>query len=296
MTLSKAFQQLRASLSPGLADPSDSLERVREKMHAIHPTDIADDTTVTELHDFPVRTVSVQTPSVRHRDSAVMMIHGGAFVSTQIPHYIPYAAALSRYFAKQVVIFDYRLAPEHPFPAALEDSLSVYIQLTETIAPENLAVIGDSCGGGIALGLLCSLRDQGLPLPAAYAGLSPWLDLEMSGEAALNDEGNDPFVCAAWIRQRARDYAGDLPLADPRLSPLNAHLSNLPPLYFAAGGEDITRDDARRAHLKATAEGVHSELDIAPHMIHGYHGLSALAPECAAGCERIAAFLNHWLD
>lgn len=296
MTLSNAYQQLRASLVPGLADPDDPVDQVREKMHAIHPTDVADDTEVIELQGFPVRTVSVQTPAVRHRDSAVMMVHGGAFVSTHIPHYVPYAAALSRFFARQVIIFEYRLAPEHPFPAALDDSLSVYKQLIQATAPQNIAVIGDSCGGGIALSLLCTLREQGLPLPAAYAGLSPWLDLEMNGDAALNDQGKDPFVCAEWIRQRGRNYAAKLPLSDPRLSPLNADFTNLPPLYFATGSEDITRDDSRRAHTKAQAAGVTSELDVAPHMIHGYHGLSALAPECAAGCERIATFLNHWLD
>ncbi|MBB3046905.1 acetyl esterase/lipase [Litorivivens lipolytica] len=296
MTLSENYQQLRAALTPGLANPDDSLEEVRQKMHAIHPTEIPDDATVETLHDYPVSTVSVQTPAVTNRDSAVMMVHGGAFVSTQIPHYIPYATALSRYFKRQVIIFDYRLAPEHPFPAALDDSEAVYRSLLETFTPSRLAIIGDSCGGGIALSLLCRLRDSDLPLPAAYAGLSPWLDLEMTGDAAMQDRGEDPFVCAPWIRQRGLDYAGSAEPGDPRLSPLHADFSGLPPLFFATGSEDITRDDSRRAHRKALSHGVHSELDLAPHMIHGYHGLSALAPECSVGCERIAAFIDHWLE
>lgn len=296
MTLSENYQQLRAALSPGLANPADSLEEVRQKMHAIHPTTIPEDAEVTALQVDSIRTVSVQTPAVRHRDSAVMMVHGGAFVSTQIPHYIPYAAALTRFFERPVIIFDYRLAPEHPFPAALDDSETVYHSLLQSFAPSRLALIGDSCGGGIALSLLCRLRDKGLPLPAAYAGLSPWLDLEMTGDAAVNDTGSDPFVCAPWIRQRGFDYAGNLKPGDPRLSSLHADFTGLPPLFFATGGDDITRDDSRRAHHKALSQGVHSELDLPPHMIHGYHGLSALAPECAAGCERVAAFIDHWLE
>lgn len=296
MTLSDNYQQLRAALVPGLANPDDPLPLVRDKMHAVHPTDVPADATVTELADYPVRSVSVQTPQVKNRDSAVMMVHGGAFVSTGIEHYIPYAAALSRYFRRQIVVFDYRLAPEHPFPAALDDSLNVYRRLLERFDASRLAIIGDSCGGGIALSLLCELREQNIALPAAYAGLSPWLDLTMSGDAALNDTGDDPFVCAEWIRQRGRDYAAATPLDHPQLSPLYADFHGLPPLYFATGGEDITRDDSRRAHQKACAQNLVSELDMPPHMIHGYHGLSALAPECAAGCERLATFLNRYLD
>lgn len=294
--LSNQYRQLRAALQPGLANPADPVYLVRDKMHAIHPTAIPDDAQVNELVSSPVYAVSVQTPQLRDDDSAVMMVHGGAFVSTSVEHYVPYAAALSRFFQRPVVVYAYRLAPEHPFPAALDDSLAVYQFLLERFAPHKLAVIGDSCGGGIGLSMLCELKDRKLPLPAAYAGLTPWLDLTMSGKAAVQDTGDDPFVCTEWIRARGLDYAADTPTDHPRVSPLFADLRDLPPLYFASGSQDITRDDSRRAAALASEAGTSVVLDIAPGMIHGYHGLSALAPECAAGCQRIADFLNAHLE
>ena len=294
--LSDAYIALRSALMPGLANPSDPVELVREKMHAIHPTDYPDDVSVYHFVWRGVAVASVLTPQVDRRDSAVMMVHGGAFVSTGIVHYIPYAAALTRYFRRPVVIFEYRLAPEHPYPAALEDSLSVYRELADIYGADNLAVIGDSCGGGIALALLCRLRDMGENLPAAYAGLSPWFDLLMTGEAAQDEKASDPFVSAEWIRQRGLNYAGTRSPDDPAISPLYADLSGLPPLFLGTGSEDITRDDSRRLAERASAAGTVVELDIAPHMIHGYHGLSAMAPECADGCERVARFLNHYLE
>lgn len=293
--LSEAYLALRQALQPGLANPADPVILVREKMHAIHPTQYPDDVSVEYFEWNNVTVASVQTPEVDISDSAVMMVHGGAFVSTGIAHYIPYAAELSRFFRRPVFIFEYRLAPEHPFPAALDDSLSVYRELSDIFGPQKLAVIGDSCGGGIALSLLCRLRDTGSALPAAYAGLSPWFDLLMTGDAAQDKAATDPFVSAEWIRLRGLDYAGTESPEHPAISPLYAELADLPPLFLGTGSEDITRDDSQRLAEKALAAGTPVELDIAPHMIHGYHGLSAMAPECADGCRRIARFLNRHL-
>lgn len=294
--LSEAYQALRAALQSGLANPEDPVALVREKMHAIHPTEYPDDVSVEHFVWNHVAVASVQTPELDDRDSAVMMVHGGAFVSTDISHYIPYAAELARYFRRTVFIFNYRLAPEHPFPAALNDSLTVYQELADIYGADKLAVIGDSCGGGIALSLLCHLRDRGQALPAAYAGLSPWFDLLMSGDAAQDPQANDPFVSAEWIRQRGLNYAGEASPDHPAISPLYADLSALPPLFLGTGSDDITRDDSRRLAERARAAGTQVVLDVAPHMIHGYHGLSAMAPECAEGCQRVAAFLDHHLN
>jgi monoterpene epsilon-lactone hydrolase len=292
--LSEAYKTLRTALQPGLANPADPVRLVREKMHAIHPTQYPDDVSVEHFEWNNVAVASVQTPEVDSSDSAVMMVHGGAFVSTGIAHYIPYAAELARVFRRSVFIFEYRLAPEHPFPAALDDSLTVYRKLKDGFGASKLAVIGDSCGGGIALSMLCQLRDTGGALPAAYAGLSPWFDLLMSGDAAQDPNATDPFVSAEWIRQRGLNYAGTEPPEQPAISPLYADMAG-PPLFLGTGSEDITRDDSRRLAAKALAAGTQVELDIAPHMIHGYHGLSAMAPECADGCRRVADFLDRHL-
>lgn len=293
--VSEAYQALRTALQPGLANPDDAVMLVREKMHAIHPTEYPDDVVVEYFKWNGVAVASVQTPELEDRDSAVMMVHGGAFVSTGIAHYIPYAAELARFFRRTVFIFDYRLAPEHPYPAALDDSLCVYQELTDIYGAHKLAVIGDSCGGGIALAMMCQLRDNQQPLPCAYAGLSPWFDLLMTGDAAQDPNANDPFVSAEWIRQRGLNYAGGEAPDHPAISPLYADLSGLPPLFLGTGSDDITRDDSRRLAERARAAGTYVVLDVAPQMIHGYHGLSAMAPECADGCRRIADFLDtYW--
>lgn len=290
---SKAYRDLRAALQPGLADPDDAPLVVREKMHAIHPTDYPDDVEVERCELGGVPAAWVNTPESEPGQRGVIMVHGGAFVSSGIEHYIPYAASLSRLFAEPVLIFEYRLAPEHPFPAALDDSLAVYrALLAENWDAANLAMIGDSCGGSIALATLMALRDAGDPLPAAYAGLTPWFDLSASGDAAANPRGVDPYVNAEWIRKRGQDYAGD-DLQNPLVSPLFGQLHGLPPLFLSTGEFDTCRDDATRLATRAGADGAAVTLEIVPEMIHGFHGLNALAPECRDACQRIGDFLQR---
>lgn len=294
---SDAWRHLRDSLQPGLANPDDPPALVREKMHAVHPTDYPDDVEVEHLVLGGVPAAFISTPEAAGSERLVMMVHGGAFVSTGIEHYIPYAASLSRIFRARFAVFEYRLAPEHRFPAALDDSLAVYeALLADGLDPGKLAVIGDSCGGGIAMAMLFRLRDEGRPLPAAYAGLTPWFDLEMTGESALSPRGVDPYVDPQWIRNRGRDYAGpERDLRDPLLSPLYGDFSGLPPLFLGVGEIDITRDDSTRLAARAGGDGGAVTLEINPGMIHGFYGLCELAPECFEACERIGRFLDrHW--
>ncbi len=294
---SDEWQALRAALQPGLADAADPLDVVREKLLAVHPTDYADDVSVQRRELGGVPAAIIATPETEGREPLVMMVHGGAFVATGIDHYIPYAASLARILRARFAIFEYRLAPEQPFPAALEDTLAVYrALLADGVDPGQLAVIGDSCGGGIALAALLQLRDAGEPLPAAYAGLTPWLDLEMNGDAAHQAPELDPFVNAAWIRARARDYAGTADLRDPRLSPLYGRFHDLPPLWLSTGEFDSCRDGAASLAQRARADGVELALEVVPEMIHGFHGLNALAPECHRACQRLGQFLSQqWM-
>jgi acetyl esterase/lipase len=227
----------------------------------------------------------------------LLHVHGGAFVSTGVEHYIPYAARLSRAFAARAVVFGYRLAPEHRYPAALDDTHAVYRALLDAgTPPDRIAIGGDSCGGGIGIALLLRLRDEGTPLPAAFIGLTGWYDLEMTGDSARNPRGVDPYVDPEWIRARGRDYAG--PTGDvrsPFLSPIHADLSGLPPLFLSCGEIDITRDDSTRLAARAGRDGVAVTLEVNPEMIHGFHGLSDLIPEGRASLERAGEFVRRHL-
>ena len=168
----------------------------------------------------------------RRRQAVAFHCHGGGFVACPLDSYHFYGAMLVEQLGLRVVMPDYRLAPEHPYPAAHDDCLSAYRGLLESgVDPNRLVVMGDSCGGGLALSTLLGARDAGLPMPACFVSISGWFDLSV---ARPGDGAPDPFLTAAWVRNRGRDYtAGALPLDDPRVSPVYAELSGsataLPP-------------------------------------------------------------------
>ncbi len=292
---SPEYEQLRKVLKPGLAVPSDPPELVREKMHRIHPTRVPADVAVERTRLGGVDAAWVGTPESEGSTRVLLHVHGGAFVSTGVEHYVPYAARLSRPFAARGVVYGYRLAPEHRHPAALDDTHAVYCALLDAgVAPDRIVVSGDSCGGGIGVALLLRLRDEGSPLPAAFVGLTGWYDLEMSGDSARHPRGVDPYVDPDWIRARGRDYAGpDADLRDPLLSPIHADLSGLPPMFLSCGEIDITRDDSTRLAARAGRDGVAVTLEVVPEMIHGFHGLSDLIPEGRAALERAGEFVRR---
>lgn len=294
---SPEYEQLRKALKPGLAIPGDPPELVREKMLKIHPTRVPKDVRVEEVTLGGVPAAWVDTPESEGSTRVLLHVHGGAFVSTGVEHYIPYAGRLSRPFAARAVVFGYRLAPEHRYPAALDDSVAVYRALLEGGTPaDRIVVSGDSCGGGIGVALLLRLRDAGEPLPAAFVGLTGWYDLEMTGDSAMNPLGVDPYVDPEWIRARGRDYAGpDGDVRDPLLSPLHADLSGLPPMFLSCGQIDITRDDSTRLAAAAGRDGVAVTLDVNPEMIHGFHGLSDFVPEGRQSLERAGEFVKRHL-
>ena len=292
---SPEFEELRKVLKPGLAVASDPFEVVRDKMHAIHPTEYGADVEVERLDCAGVPAAWVSTPEAAGTDRALFFVHGGAFVSTGIPHYIPYAEKLSRIVRARVLIFEYRWAPEHPFPAALDDTVGVYRALLEQgLAPDRVGFVGDSCGGGIAVAALCRLRDAGAPLPACTVGLTPWFDAEQRGDSAVNPRGMDPYVEAGWIRARFRDYAGPAgDVTNPLVSPVRADLTGLPPLWLGVGQIDTTCDDSTRLAANAGRDGVEVTLEVAPEMIHGFQGLCGLFPEATESVERAGAFVRR---
>jgi acetyl esterase/lipase len=292
---SREYEAFMGAMPPGQPSHADPPEVVREKMHAIHPTSCHPSTLVEETEIGGIEARWIATPENAERDRILIHVHGGAFVSTIIQHYLDYGQHISQHTQSRVLCFQYRWAPEHPYPAALEDTLALYRGLLASgVSPERIGLIGDSCGGGIALAALCSLRDAGEPLPACLVGLTPWLDAEQTGRSAVEPRGVDPFVETQWIRERFKNYAGKSgDLQDPLLSPIHSKLENLPPIYLCVGGIDTTADDSIRLAERGRQEGADIVVDIAGEMVHGYIGLCCQFPEATLAMNRVGDFVRR---
>jgi monoterpene epsilon-lactone hydrolase len=186
-----------------------------------------------------------------------MYLHGGGFCIGSPANARAIAARLAESTAAPVYVPDYRLAPEHPFPAAFDDALAVYRALLHSgFAPEAIAIAGDSAGAGLALSLLARLRERGLPQPAAAVLFSPWVDLSLSGASLAFNAAIDPLVGRAWLARCALAYCGALGPRHPHVSPLFADLTGIAPLTIHVGTREILLDDAARLDVRARAAGV----------------------------------------
>src|SRR5438552_1164232 len=177
----------------------------------------------------------------------ILYLHGGGYCIGSPRTHREFAARLARAADATVVLIDYRLAPEHPFPAAAEDATAAYRWLLgRGQAPARLVVAGDSAGGGLTVATLVSLRDQGVVLPAAAVCLSPWVDLEASGESMTTKAGADPLIDREGLDQMAAHYLGGADARTPLASPLYADLAGLPPVLIQVGTAEVLLDDAVR--------------------------------------------------
>jgi len=294
MAVSSEYQKMRAVLKTGLADPTDSVAEVREKMAELHGHPFGDDMVVEGLDLLGVPAAKIGSPEAMARDAVILQFHGGAFISCDLSDYLFYGARISRHTGLPVLEIGYRLAPEYPCPAAVKDCAQAYRGLLDHgVSPGKIALIGDSCGGALVIAALTMLRDSGDPMPACAATLSGWFDLEARGESAQGPD--EPFLSADWLRARGRDYVGaGGDLRHPLASPLYADLTGLPPLFLQAGGADLVRDDARRLAVKAEQAGVDATVEISPEMIHGWHGLPV--PEADQALARVGEFFAAHLD
>lgn len=292
---SAEFTAALAHFPKGLASPSDTFADVRRKFAPAHGHDPGADVVCDPAVLGGVRGVWVSPKGkpARASDPAILFFHGGALVSCTAPEYTFYAAWFVRETGLRAFIVDYRLAPEHRFPAALDDCVAAHQGLVASGAPpERIAFVGDSCGGGFVVTTLVKLRDLGAPLPACGVSLCGWLDAEVSGDSARNPVGDDPFVNPDWMRARWRDYLG--PGGDarhPHASPIYADLNGLPPLLMQTGQLDTVRDDAVRLAARAGRDGVAITLEIWPGMIHGFQGLYGTCPEPAWAVKHVAQFI-----
>ncbi len=223
-------------------------------------------------------------------DPTVLYLHGGGYVAGSAFGYQPHAGALAASARTGVLVPDYRLAPEHPFPAALEDALSAYgWMLEQGIAPERVAVAGDSAGGGLVISLLLTLRRDGIALPGGAVILCPWLDLVLRTTSATKA----PLAAEEEARRCAAAYLGDHPVDDPIVDPLTADLSGLPPMLIQAATGDARLADAKALAKRADEHGVDVRLELFPVDAHAFQLFWSFLPEAADAMEAAGTFIGQ---
>lgn len=227
---------------------------------------------------------------------AILYLHGGAYVLASPRVYRPLTSSLARASGAVVHAADYRLAPRHPLPAALDDALACYRALLEDgLEPGRIAIAGDSAGGGLCLATALAIRDRGLPAPAALVAISPWIDLGLTGASIAAKARVEVVLRRGWLRSSARAYRGDAAAEDPRCSPLHADLAGLPPLLVQSAADEVLISDSERLAERARAAGVDVELEVWDDVFHVFQNYPRSLPEAERAIERIAAFLaRRW--
>jgi len=247
-------------------------------------------TTAATLGSVPTVEIAVAGVDPRH---LVLYFHGGVYAFGSAAGGAELAGQIARRIEASAISVDYRLAPEDPYPAAVEDAVAAYAAvLAQGVAARDIVVAGESAGGGLAIACLVAARDRGLPLPAVAFVMSPWADLTLTGTSMDTKKGIDPQLARAAFVPRAADYVGDHDPAIGAISPIFADLSGLPPLVIQAGSHEVLLDDAVRLAQRAAADDVPVTLDITsgvPHVFQAYH---AVLDEGAAALDRAGRLLS----
>lgn len=243
-------------------------------------------------------TAEMQIPDGAVSDAVILYFHGGGYVGGSIASHRNLTGSLALASKCKVLSVEYRLAPESPHPAAVEDAINSYKWLlSEGYDPKKIAICGDSAGGGLAIAVQLKIRDEGLPLPVASAPISPWIDMGLSGDTMSTRQSRDPLIRLDLIREFKSQFLGPHNNSDdPYASPLQADLFGLPPMLIHVGDDEMLLSDSQRLAEKASAAGVLVTLEVWPEMIHVWHTFVGLFPEAQDGINRIAEFLSAHLE
>lgn len=234
------------------------------------------------------------TPRGVADEKVLLYLHGGHFMLGSIDSHSPMVADLARSCGCKALAVDYRLGPEHQFPAALEDCLAAYKWLVVTgYRPENILIAGDSAGGNLTASVLVGIRDSGGPMPAGGAMLCPATDLAMTGDSIVTNAAIDPAIDPEWGRQRLKLFLGDTDPRDPRCSPFYADLSGLPPLLIQCGSREVLLDDATGFAERARAAGVDVDFEVFEGMFHVFQMGGPYMPESKDALLKIGSFCRE---
>lgn len=228
-------------------------------------------------------------------DKVIMYVHGGGYVSGSCSDHRGIVSKFTRSTGIANLLFEYRLAPEHPFPGALEDSVTVYKWLLSSgYKSENILIAGESAGGGLCLATLLSLKDQCLPLPAAAVAISPWTDLTCSGTSYLTKNKVSLAPLNSWT-VFSKHYVGNHRPEDPLISPLFGDLKGLPPIFINSGCDDELYDDGEQFYLKARQAGVDITFRAGKKMFHCYPLMAPMFLEATEAMDEILGFIHQHL-
>jgi epsilon-lactone hydrolase len=229
-------------------------------------------------------------------DRVLQYVHGGGYVICSMHTHRRMVGHIAKAAGVRALNVDYRLAPEHPHPAAVDDSVAAYRWLLDQgFTPEHLAIAGDSAGGGLTIATLVALRDQGVPQPAAAVPISPWVDLEGTGESMTTRAHVDLMVSLEGLKLMADAFLCGQDPRHPLAAPLYADLTGIAPMYIQVGDEEALLDDATRIADRARAVGVDVRLDVFPEMQHVFQMSAGNVPEADEAMERIGAYLRERL-
>ena len=227
------------------------------------------------------------------KETVVLYLHGGGYVLGSPTSHQGLAGLLANLAQARVFVLDYRLAPEAPFPAALDDAVAAYKALLDDgERPEKIVIAGDSAGGGLTISLMNALKAQGIPLPAAGVCLSPWVDLSFSGDSMQTNAKADSILCKQSLSWLGGQYLGDIAENDPQVSPLFADLNGLPPLLIQVGSDEVLLDDAVRLNKFAKKAGVDSTLEVWHGQVHVWQLMSRLIPEARQALHVVGTFIK----
>ncbi len=227
--------------------------------------------------------------NVKHQDRVILYLHGGGYISCSASSHRPITAALARMADMRVFSLDYRLAPEHPYPAAVDDAAAAYLWLLQQgHSPEQIIFAGDSAGGGLVIATMLRLRSQSEPLPAAAVCFAPWVDL--TGKCDYRNGQDCSMFRGDDIATFAGLYLGDVAAEHCEASPIFGDLRGLPPMLIQASSTELLLDDALRLHERALAAGVRSRLDIYPGLPHVWQMFIGLIPEAEMALRQAAEF------
>ena len=283
---------LRQSAFPADMDLNEQRRLLRELISAQPlPADVT--VTAAALGAVPTAEITVDGIDPRH---VVLYFHGGVYVLGDAFQAAGLASQVGRRTRAKVISVDYRLAPEHPYPAAVDDALAAYDALLDNgIAPSDIAFAGESAGGGLAVATLVNARDHGLPLPAAAFVMSPYADLTLAGATMDTKREVDVLMSRENLQSRVTDYTAGHDAALGLISPVFADLSGLPPLIIQAGTHEVLLDDAVRLARQAATADVEVTLDITPRVPHVFQTFYSILDEAAAALDRAGQLLSAHL-
>jgi epsilon-lactone hydrolase len=284
---------LRQSAFPFDSDVSEQRQLLRD-LASSQPLPAGVTVTAAALGGVPTAEITIDGVEQRH---IVLYFHGGVYVIGDAFQSAGLASQIGRRTRAKVISVDYRLAPEHPYPAAVDDALAAYEALLRGgTAPSDIAFAGESAGGGLAVATLVNARDHGLPLPAAAFVMSPYADLTLAGASMKTKREADPLFIPEAFPPRVADYTSGQDAALGLISPIFADLSGLPPLIIQAGTHELLLDDAIRLAGQAAIADVEVTLDITPGVPHVFQAYYPILDEAAAALDRAGQLLSAHLD